>query len=62
MFIESEMTKKTPKGPFFVNRPNWSEKEIDYHRLVDRSDTFTSMNVTSSLGNIFVFLGRLKRD
>ena len=45
MFRESEMTKKTPKGPFSLNRPNQSEKEITYFRLVDSSDPFTSMNV-----------------
>ena len=55
MFREFEMTKKTPKGPFFVNKASRSEKEITYHRLVDRSDSFTSVNVTSFVGNLFVF-------
>ena len=61
MFRESKMTKKTPKMSFFVNIPNRSEKEITYHRLVEHSDSFTSVNITSSLVNLFVFLRRLKR-
>ena len=60
MFRESEMTKKTPKNSFFVNKASRSEKEITYPRLVDCSDSFTSLNVTSLLGNIFVFFKRLK--
>ena len=60
MFRESEMTNKTLKGPF-VKKASQSKKEITYYRLVNRSNPFTSVNVTSLLGNIFVFLRRLKR-
>ena len=49
------MTKKTPKGPFFVNKTSESEKEITYPWLVDRSDSFISVNRASSLGNILCF-------
>ena len=55
IFRESKMTKKTPKGHFFINKASRSEKEITYPRLVDRSDYFTSMNITSSLEIFFVF-------
>ena len=55
MFRESEMTKKTPKGHFFINKASRSKKEITYPQLVDRSDSFTSVNATSWLGNVFVF-------
>ena len=62
MFRESKRGhKETPKRSFFVNSHSRSKKEINYYRLVDRFDTFTCMNVTSSLGNLFVFLRRLKR-
>ena len=33
MFREFEITKKTPKGPFFVNKAIRSEKEITFEKL-----------------------------
>ena len=47
--------RRLQKGSFFVNMTSRSEKEITYPRLVKRSDSFTSGNVTSSLGNILCF-------
>ena len=52
--------RRLQKGSFFVNKASRSKKEITYPRLVDRSDSFTSGNVTSLLDNLFLFWGDWK--
>ena len=41
--------------PFFVNASNRSEKGVNYHRLDDPLNVFTSVKASNSLDNFFVF-------